>query len=225
MRDRRGIGLAAAFALAASLGAAPSARALTLSLDGGGLVSEPANFACSGSPCLANETFDLLSPGAVSGTLEIDLAAHTASILLSVPSFSFDGSFGGVDEIRFTNVTYSALVNVSVSGDVITGGGQLGTVTGSYEQLSGGATVVGPTAFSEQAYFLALNCSVPGGMGICALQVGTGTAGQYDLDIHGAGPNRFINSFNAAVVPEPSANALFVAGLLIASGARRRARA
>ena len=216
------MGRIAVVAIAWVLGSAPMASALTVS--GGGINSVSTNFACTTtSPCLSNKTFGLQNPGLASGT--INVSGSTATISLSVPSFSMSGppGFGGIDEIDFTNVAYNAVINVTVSGSTITGGGQLGTVAGTYEQKNLGSSIVGPTAFNESASFLALNCSVPGGVGVCALQVGTGASAQFDLDINGAGLNRFVNTFNLTVVPEPASLALVASGLLVLAAIRRRA--
>ncbi len=221
---RRGIGGLALVGALVLVGWAGSAQAVTLTVTGGGLTSASTNFACSASPCLANQTFTLSAPAAASGTIAVNEIANTATIALSVTNFNYTGSFGGVDELDFTTVVYNAVVNVTISGSTITGGGQIGSVSGSYEQLFGAGTVVAPQAFNETASFLALNCSVPGGAGVCALQVGTGGAGQFDLDINGQGLNRVVNTFNLTVVPEPASGALVAAGLVLLAAASRGRR-
>lgn len=216
-----GLALVCAAALA---GWVAPARALTLTVTGGGLTSASTNFACSASPCFSNQTFTLSAPAAASGTIVVDEMANTATIALSVTNFNYAGSFGGVDELDFTTVVYNAVVNVTLSGSTITGGGQIGSVEGNYEQLFSGGTVVASQLFNESASFLALNCSIPGGAGVCALQVGTGGAGQFDLDINSQGLNRVVNTFNLTVVPEPASGALVAAGLALLAALPRSRR-
>ena len=223
--NRLGIAGSALLGTLALLGFAAPAGAVTLTVSGGGLTSASSNFACSTtSPCALNKKFQLAAPASATGTIAVNEMTQTATISLSVPSFTYTGSFGGVDEIDFTTVLYNAVVNVTISGNNITGGGQLGSVAGNYEQLFAGGTVVAAQAFAESASFLALNCSIPNGAGVCALQVGTGGSGQFDLDINGQGLVRVINVFNVTVVPEPASGALVAAGLLLLAGVSRGRR-
>src|SRR5262245_10185115 len=113
----RGIAAVGVFA------AAQTAGALTLIPTGGGLTSTVGNYACasatSAALCPVNKTFDLFAAGTATGSIVIDTGTNLATISLSVANFSYDdvaGAIGGVDEIVFTNVLYSAVVSVSDNG-------------------------------------------------------------------------------------------------------------
>lgn len=215
------------------LGAALPGSALTLTPTGGGLTSTLANYACASatSPalCPVSKTFDLFAAGTATGSITIDTSLNQATISLTVPSFSYDdvsGAVGGVDEIAFSNVFYSAVVAVADNGLGFynqSGGAVNGSVSGSYEQKLAGATVIAAAAFSETASFANLVCPVSG-IGQCGLTVGNAAAGLYDLDV-GSGPalTKFVNTFNINVIPEPATGALLALGIALVAVRRRSA--
>jgi hypothetical protein len=210
-------------ALVVALGAAAPGSALTLLPTGGGITSTVGNYACanatSAALCPVQKTFDLFQAGTASGSITIDTNTNQATISLSVPLFSFDdvsAPVGGVDEIEFSNVFYSAVVSVVDNGlgsYQQSGGAVNGTVTGTYTQKSLGSTVIAAQLFNETAAFQNLTCPVTG-IGQCGLTVGNGVSGSYDLEI-GSGPalTKFVNTINISVVPEPATGMLVALGL------------
>jgi hypothetical protein len=221
--------LAAALVLA--LGAAAPGSALTLTLAGGGLTSTIGNYACASatSPalCPVQKTFDLFQSGTAAGSITIDTNTLQATISLNVPLFSYDdvtAPVGGVDEIEFANVFYSAVVAVVDNGlgsYQQSGGAVNGSVSGTYTQKAGGSTVIAGQAFNETAAFANLTCPVSG-TGQCGLTVGNAAVGLYDLTVgSGSALTKFVNTFNITVTPEPATAVLVAVGMGILAARRR----
>jgi hypothetical protein len=179
--------------------------------------------------CSASQTFDVASTFGITGSFTFDDGAGTIDVDITLATASMPGTHDGVDEIVFTNVNYTVAGMSAFSP----GAGQLfgvsataGSITGFYEQKSGGANVVGPDAIDPMSsIFSAFSCSGLGGVGLCGLTVGAGSR-DFNLDVGTTGsgdPSDFVHTFNFNVVPEPTTGALFGLGIL-ALGIRRIGR-
>ena len=146
------------------------------------------------------------------GLVTVDITLNVASALMPAEAGP-NGTFGfaGVENILFTNVTYSVtgLLASDIGGGVLTGiNTAVGTISGTYELLDGSlASVSGPTAFSDTAVFGALSC-VSGTL--CGFQVGA--IGDFELDVNGT-LHDFTHTFNVSI-PEPTTAAMVMLGLL-----------
>lgn len=170
------------------------------------------------APATGSITFSSLSPGAA-----------TVDISVSVASSTFTGS-GSVDQVNFTNVTYTAsnvpvtvspvfltLVNVTQN----TSPAVTGTVAGTVEAFQG-ATSLGSSPFSLTVVDLnSLNCLADSSAltATCGFTFGDGG---FRLSLGGAGDHVFEHTFNVSV-PAPSTSALLgVGGALMLLSRRRR---
>jgi len=210
------LGLVAVLAFGVSAGAA--------SIVGGGLAQ---SIACAdgASPCstAANFTLDPPTPTKLT-TGSITFGPTTATITLTVPSYSMTGSSGSVTDLDFTNVTYSATVGITVfdlGGGILqidqTVGLATGTVSGTYDEVGGTAS---RSLFDDTVSFSNLSCFLIDGVGQCGLDVGSlAQSADLALDVDGVGHD-MVQTFNV-IVPEPSTIALLGLGLL-ALAARRR---
>ncbi|MDJ0868302.1 MAG: PEP-CTERM sorting domain-containing protein [Myxococcota bacterium] len=159
---------------------------------------------------------------AASGTITLN-PDTTVDISLTITTATFLdvlGPVNGVDEVVFTNVTYTATglsSNATANGfDIPSQTG--GSVSGTYEQKLGGATVVAPTAFNSNARVFG-SCVVVAGNATCGIEFGPG---QTSLDING-GTKRFLHVFNVVAVPEPTPLLLVALGVAgLALGGRRQ---
>jgi len=212
-------------ALAVLLCAPSVASALTVT--GNGLTDTSLNYACGVSPCLSNKVLTLDAPAAATGTITIDAGAGTADIDLTLATFTYVGDVNGaVDEVVFSGVSYTATVDITISGDDISQDGVAsGAVAGSYEQFLGGGSVVADQAFGTTPTFSNLSCLVTGGTGQCGLCVGLGVPvlPDFPLDVGGS-TLEVVNTFNLIVVPEPSTGALLAMALLTVVTTGRAAR-
>ena len=193
---------------------------------------------CSPATGTGNRKFKFLSSTAASGTITLDTTNQTLDFSITVASVVFDdtvGAYLGVDEIRFSNVTYSATgLAYSIAGPNITiTAGQTVTVSDDYEQFLAGSSVEGPTTFNETTQIAGGSCSLTGGLSALScgfLDIGPGAGGNlFDLLI-GDTPTytpesfKFLHKLGAiTAVPEPGTAFLFGMGLfgLVWSGRRR----
>jgi hypothetical protein len=217
--------------------------AAALPIVAGGL---DAGFACAsvnGATCQASRDFAITGLiGPATGSITItDAGSPLVSIAISLTmplavmpagAVSGSGGFNGVDNIRFTNVTYSVTASgMNLGGGFIVGNPTVGSVSGSYEQLDDLLqTVVASAAFPGQplaAQFSNIICNLSGGLGSsggCGFQVGTASSFQLPVGDPSASHN-FVHVFNVSI-PEPATGALLAAGLLglACAGRRRRTR-
>jgi len=191
---------------------------------GDGQLGVDVGFTCDvGVPsCSAAQNYATLAPHtyAASGTLVLnDAGTQLLSFDLSAPNVTLDfvpggTQYGGVDEIRFTNITISLNpVPILVNGNAIFALGlATATVSGLYTQWSGGIEVAGPDAFSIQDVALSgFACSL---VGLCG--VGVGASGDLILTEIGVSPHysqEFNLTFDLAIVPEPGTAVLMMLGL------------
>jgi PEP-CTERM motif len=176
-----------------------------------------------------NFTYDAPLAGfdAATGSITLDKVGGTIDISISVASFTFldtSGAVNGVDEIRFTNVTYIGTgLPVSISGNTVTVNSGAVTVSGTYEQLGAGGTVVvvAAQAFSSPANVSSGSCLLAASVWTCGFDFGPG--GPTLLGI-GATPvnKKFVHTFNLLLTPEPGTGLLLGAGVAALAAARRR---
>lgn len=154
----------------------------------------------------------------------------TAIITMTVPSFTMAATGAGpITALVFTDVTYSASVDVSINEfllfpgftetDILQDVGfGLGSVSGTVEEIGG----AGPTAFSDLTVsFSGLSCVLLNGEGQCGLHVGAFTdAADWALDVDSV-DHDVVQTFNV-IVPEPGTFGLVGLGLLGIAARRRR---
>ncbi len=218
--------------LATSLMASGSAFATTFTYTvvGGGLDVGHACLSSTGAGlCAPSSTFTVGATYPVSGTVVYDDTAGTIDIDLTLATATMSGSHDGVTDIVFTTTHYvvdDMAVAVAFPGSLY-GANATGTVDGSYEQFSGGGSVVANTAFGPiSTEYNGISCSGLAGVGLCGLTVGGLGDRDFALDVGttGSGDSTdFVHTldFNI-VIPEPGTGLLFGLGLIALAGARRR---
>lgn len=224
-RWARAVALAALLALAS--GAAP-ARALTLTVTGGGL-TEGASFACpSGATlCEPSSDFGFVSDADVQGTIEIVGSALSVDIQIGSARFEAlvpSGLPGDVEGVDFSGLAYSGDATVAVtdvagilSAIAYTAGA--GSVGGSVATEDAGSAPVDPAApFSLGTPLTNVNCLLSAGTGQCSLQFGRSG---FTLGLGGEAHD-FVHVLNVTVVPEPATALLLAcAGGWLVARARR----
>lgn len=193
-----------------------AAAATASPIVGGGLAQ---SFACpnGANPCTTSADFSLDPPSPVApATGSISFTPTTATILLTVPTYTMTGSSGGVTQLDFSSVLYSATVSVTT---IPLGGGNVqidqnpgfatGSVSGTYNQIP--APGSGP--FSDAtASFSNFSCLLQNGSGQCGFNVGSFNAtADFALDVNGS-PHDVVQTFNV-IVPEPGTLALIALGM------------
>lgn len=218
-----------------------SATTINYTLTGGAVVNGAGcrlnALTCSPSTSTTNRKFQFSSSTAASGTITLDTTNQTLDFSISVASVVFVdtvGAYLGVDEIRFTSVTYSGTgLSYSIAGSTITiTPGQVVNVSGNYEQFLGVSSVEGPTAFSQNTQLAAGSCTLSSTTIACGfLDVGPGANPNiFDLPI-GDTPSftpeslKFFHKLGAiTAVPEPGTALMLGIGLFgLAWSGRRRA--
>jgi PEP-CTERM motif-containing protein len=179
------------------------------------------SFAClsGANPCVDSADFSLNPPTPVKpATGSISLTPTTATILLTVPTYTMTGSSGGVTALDFSSVIYSATVSVTT---IPLGGGTVsinqnpgfatGSVSGSYDQIGG----PGVNPFSDaSASFSNFTCLLVNGAGQCGFNVGSfNSTADFGLDVNGT-PHDVVQTFNV-IVPEPGSLGLVALGLAL----------
>ena len=210
-----------------STGASALTVGSTLGLDAG--------YACldGATSCFGERDFDLAGVYPATGTVELNGGpmSYTIDIALEVASATYTGSFDSVDSIVFSNLTFDITgwqgFDFTSSGVVTSAGTGLGTVTGSYQQYNGAATVGGSVGFNEQVSFSNFICNADG-TGQCGFDVGfvNNPPGFPSLiepigATGGGTDHQFVMTFNV-VVPEPSTASLLGLGLVGFASLRRR---
>jgi len=218
---------------ALSLGFATPAAALPISNVISGGIDDGEACESTAASCFAERTFDVVPTAGATGTVEVFGAGpgYTFDLNLAVASLTMEDAFGafdGVDEIIFTNLTFTisgwSAFDFGATGTAQAFSGATGMVSGTYEQFLAGGSVVGPQNFVQAVQFTALSCVVDG-TGICGFSVGFGNPTLLlDVGTTGSGTEHEFNwTFNFAI-PEPSTATLLGLGLVgLASVRRRRA--
>jgi hypothetical protein len=216
--------------LAAACALALPMHALASTITDGDLES---GFLCTNGPScgVGSQTFSFGGPTApATGSITADTIGLTLTFDFDVASSTFSaisGADNGVDEVVFTNVNYEATGAVSLSllgGDVYTinGAGGSVTVTGTYEQFLGGASVAGPTGFTSNAKPSG-QCTVTGGGSILNCDLSLGPGGPFQVGVGVAPLNRrILKEFKVISAPEPGTLALLGASLIAMAIAGRR---
>ncbi|MBW2267801.1 MAG: PEP-CTERM sorting domain-containing protein [Deltaproteobacteria bacterium] len=214
----------AVMALGLALFVAGPATAAVFTFDDPDGLDDGLACATSESTCdLLTKDFSIGTFGAASGTIAV--VGTSASIAITVPSVTFVGSYDGVEEVVFTDVSYSVSGWFTMDfGGTLTGlGSPTGTVSGTYEQFDAGSiSVSGPTAFSESVSFSNLLCTNTAPSGVCGFSVGTLRDFQLDVGAVTPASHDFTHTFNLAA-PEPGTAVLVGLGLLGLGLRRRRA--
>ena len=195
--------------LSAMIGAFAAAAAAS-PIVGGGLAQ---SFACTSgaNPCSGSPDFSLNPPTPVKpATGSISFTPTTATILLTVPTYTMTGFAAGVTALDFSSVAYSATILVTTIGGNInqTPGIAIGSVSGTYDQIGG----PGPGPFSDATVsFSNFSCLLVSGSGQCGFNVGSANAtADFALDVNGS-PHDVVQTFNV-IVPEPGTIGLVALG-------------
>src|SRR4029453_2695019 len=191
-----------------------SATIITLTVNGGfGLDSART---CIASSCLGSggQVWINNSNFATTGTITIDDVALTLSATLTVPFSNISGAAdNGITDLQFSNTTYT-ITNAPIT--IATGSTTTYSITGGNFSTVDPVTLteVGTGGGSTNPIFNSVRVTgscglVAGNTGQCGL-----TFGRVNFQV-GAPLSRFVEqTFNLAVVPEPTTIALLGAGIV-----------
>jgi len=211
-----GFALVLTFGLGATNAGAASFTVVSGNLDAG--------YACPSPPtvsCFGERDFDLDGSFPIAGTVDIDLGLGLIDIEITVATAVMTGSFGGVEQIDFTTMTYK-VEDMPIIGTVPTpfgsgqvfGGTKLGDVDGNYEQFDGVPnSVAGPDVVNVTADFNSFSCLFSGGTGVCGFSVGDEGGFTLDVGDSSTADHDFRHTFNFSIIPEPGTLGLLAAGL------------
>jgi hypothetical protein len=230
MKLRSPLVLCVSLSSALLLAGAAAATTFTYSVVGGGLDDGHACLSSAGAGACASEAKFEIGPTdsfPITGSFSYDDVAGTIDIDITLATGSMGGSYDGVDSVEFTTVHY--VVNdmpvLLATATQIFGQVKAGEVTGTYAQLNGVSTVVGPDAFGAiPTDFTAFSCSGLDGVGLCGLTVGASRDFDLNVGTTGSGdPLDFVHTFNFnVVIPEPATGSLLALGLATLAFVRRR---
>lgn len=213
-------------ALGIALFAASPAAALVLNFNNPNGLDTGRGCESTDATCdILTQDFTVSSFGPATGT--ITWVGNIASINILISSTTFSGSYDGVEDVVFSNVTYTVsgwfAPDFGGTGIFSGFGSPLGTVSGTYEQFDASSvSVSGPTAFNQSVAFTALQCVYNIPSPVCGFYIGTSR--DLNLDIGATTPVSFdfVHGFNLAA-PEPGTAVLMGVGLF-GMGLRRRQR-